>query len=97
MTAEPNTTKLETMWRPIRTEILDEVVCAIFDEERESHERVLIAARDRVEATNIEVFLCTESKGLFYPIHSMLALDEDGWIPYAWNPDVPPQPETEKQ
>ena len=51
---------------------------------------LLVAAKHKDDG-EVEVFLCRCSKGEFYPGDSIMALSEDGWIPFAWSPDVPPK------
>ena len=49
--------------------------------------RLVVAACDR--GGNVDTFLCTCSKGFYYPVGSIIALNEDDLYPFSWT-EAPP-------
>lgn len=53
-------------------------------------DKLLVAAYHK-DDRELAVFVCVSADGgNLYPGDSRMALDEVGWIAYAWSPDIPP-------
>ena len=66
------------MWRPISEHVFPW-----------EPSRLTVAAYAQDDPSVVEIFICTADCGYYYP-DSLLALDEQGWVPFAWT-DAPPE------